>query len=87
MNLEETEQGGRKYAVIKVSDTGIGMEADQLPHIFDRFYRGSNAVKESAGIGLNLSRMIITKQNGTITAANKPSGGAQFTIRFYKGAI
>ena len=58
-----------------------------IPHLFDRFYRGSNSSKESAGIGLNLSRMIISKQNGVITAENKASGGAQFTIRIYKGAI
>ena len=58
-----------------------------IPHLFDRFYRGSNSSKESAGIGLHLSRMIISKQNGVITAANKASGGAQFTIRIYKGAV
>lgn len=75
------------YTEIVISDNGVGFEEKDIPHLFDRFYRGSNAVKESAGIGLNLSRMIISKQNGTITATNKPSGGAQFTIRFYKGAI
>lgn len=75
------------YTEIIISDNGEGFEEKDIPHLFDRFYRGGNAVKESAGIGLNLSRMIITKQNGVITAANKASGGAQFTIRFYKGAV
>ncbi len=75
------------YTEIVISDNGVGFGEKDIPHLFDRFYRGSNAVKESAGIGLNLSRMIISKQNGIITATNKPSGGAKFTIRFYKGAI
>ena len=70
-----------------ISDNGEGFHKKDIPHLFDRFYRGSNAVKESAGIGLNLSRMIIAKQNGTIIASNQPNGGAQFTIRFYKGAV
>ena len=94
--IEHCEVGGKLeinasknpiYTEIVISDNGEGFHEKDIPHLFDRFYRGSNAVKESAGIGLNLSRMIITKQNGTITAANKPSGGAQFTIRFYKGAV
>lgn len=75
------------YTEILILDNGSGFSAEDLPHLFDRFYRGSNAKKESAGIGLNLARMIITKQNGIIKAQNRPEGGAQFTIRFYKGAI
>lgn len=75
------------YTEIIIADNGSGFAETDLPHLFDRFYRGSNAVKESAGIGLNLSRMIIAKQNGTIKAENRAGGGARFTIRFYKGAI
>lgn len=75
------------YTEIVIADNGTGFSAADIPHLFDRFYRGSNATKESAGIGLNLSRMIIVKQNGVIKAQNRPNGGAQFTIRFYKGAI
>lgn len=75
------------YTEIIVADNGMGFEEKDIPHLFDRFYCGSNAGKESTGIGLNLSRMIISKQNGVITAANRPGGGAQFTIRFYKGAV
>lgn len=75
------------YTEITIADNGTGFLAEDLPHLFDRFYRGSNAKKESAGIGLNLARMIITKQNGIIKAQNRPEGGAQFILRFYKGAI
>ena len=94
--LEHCSDGGKLeivssenplYTELIISDNGRGFEENEIPHLFDRFYRGSNAVKESAGIGLNLSRMIIVKQNGVVTAANKPGGGAQFIIRFYKGAI
>ena len=75
------------YTEILITDNGPGFSEQDLLHLFDRFYRGSNAGKESAGIGLNLSRMIIAKHNGIIKAENRSSGGAQFTIRFYKGAI
>lgn len=75
------------YTEVIISDNGTGFDEKDIPHLFDRFYRGSNSSKESAGIGLHLSRMIISKQNGVITAANKASGGAQFTIRIYKGAV
>ncbi|MBQ8610920.1 MAG: HAMP domain-containing histidine kinase [Oscillospiraceae bacterium] len=75
------------YTEVIISDNGTGFDEKDIPHLFDRFYRGSNSTKESAGIGLNLSRMIISKLNGVITAANKACGGAQFTIRIYKGAI
>ncbi len=85
--LEITASENPIYTEIVIADNGTGFEEKDIPHLFDRFYRGSNALKESAGIGLNLSRMVISKQNGVITAANRISGGAQFTIRFYKGAI
>ncbi|MBR2422480.1 MAG: HAMP domain-containing histidine kinase [Oscillospiraceae bacterium] len=94
--IEHCAEGGKMeiiasenpiYTEITIADNGTGFSAEDLPHLFDRFYRGSNAKKESAGIGLNLARMIITKQNGIIKAQNRPEGGAQFTIRFYKGAI
>lgn len=75
------------YTELVIGDNGSGFAPGDLPHLFDRFYRGSNAGKESAGIGLHLSRMILARQNGTIRADNRPSGGAQFTIRVYKGAI
>ncbi len=75
------------YTEIVIADNGSGFSEKDMSHLFDRFYRGNNAGKESAGIGLNLSRMIIAKQNGIIKAENRSSGGAQFTIRFYKGAI
>ena len=75
------------YSQILISDTGPGMDREDLPHLFERFYRGKHATAQSVGIGLSLARMIITAQNGTIQASNRREGGAQFTIRFYKSVV
>lgn len=73
------------YTEIVISDTGDGISEKDLPHIFERFYKGDDSDENSFGIGLALSRMIITRQNGTIKAENH--NGAVFTIRFYKVTV
>ncbi len=75
------------YTELLISDTGPGIDPDDLPHIFERFYRGKNADAQSAGIGLALARTIIQNSGGTIKAENAPGGGAKFTVRFYKGTV
>ena len=75
------------YTEIKVSDNGPGIAPEDLPHIFERFYRGKNSQGQGAGIGLALARMIVNAQNGTLKAGNRPGGGAEFVIRFYKGIV
>lgn len=75
------------YSEIIIRDTGKGFDKDDLPHIFERFYKGKNSGDNSVGIGLALARMIITGQNGTVKAENHRDGGAVFTIRFYKGTV
>ena len=72
------------YSEIIIRDTGKGIEQEDLPHLFERFYKGKNSGENSVGIGLALSKMIINKQNGIITADNYKDGGAIFTIKFYK---
>lgn len=72
------------YTEITICDDGAGFEAEQLHHIFDRFYRGKKENASGYGIGLALSKTIITGQGGTITAKNHPGGGALFTIQFPK---
>ena len=64
-----------------------GHGSDDIPHLFERFYRGKNANQESFGIGLALSRAILAAQNGTIRAENAREGGALFTLRVYKGVV
>ncbi len=75
------------YTQIIISDTGSGFSQEDLPHIFERFYKGNNSSKDSFGIGLNLARMIIQNQNGTVKASNGKNGGAVFTIRFYHTVV
>ncbi|MGN0342664.1 MAG: sensor histidine kinase, partial [Roseburia sp.] len=68
---------------IIIEDNGPGFSQEDLPHLFERFYKGSNSGSQSVGIGLALSRMIISAQNGTVKAENRPEGGARFIIHFY----
>ena len=72
------------FTEVTIHDSGAGFEKEDLPRLFDRFYRGKNAGSAGYGIGLALCKMIITRQGGTITAKNHPRGGAIFTIRFSK---
>lgn len=71
------------YTEILIWDEGAGFAKDDIPHLFERFYRGQNAAKSGIGIGLSLARELIESQNGTIRAKNLPDGGACFEIRFY----
>ncbi len=75
------------FTEIIIKDSGSGFCEEDLPHLFERFYRGKNAAEDSIGIGLALARAIISEQNGTIKARNSPDGGAMFEIRFHKGVI
>lgn len=94
--MEHTPEGGRitvhaaentLYSEIIISDNGCGISKEDLPHIFERFYKGKSSDSGSFGIGLALARMIITGQNGTVKAESPAGGGARFTIRFYKCTI
>ncbi len=72
---------------IIITDTGAGFAEVDLPHLFDRFYRGTNAnepEKEGFGIGLSLAQSLISVQGGTIRAGNSAEGGARFQIAFPK---
>ncbi|WP_038291096.1 sensor histidine kinase [Acetivibrio straminisolvens] len=94
--MEHTPNGGRIavkvcenaiYTEIEITDNGLGIDKEDLPHLFERFYKGKNSGEQSIGIGLALARMIIMSQNGTVKAQNNRDGGARFTVRFYKGVV
>ena len=94
--MEHTPEGGTITAALRqtaiytelvVTDTGPGFDKEDLPHLFERFYRGKHAGEGSVGIGLALARTIVTAQNGTLQAANARTGGAEFTMRFYHQTI
>lgn len=93
--MEHTPEGGAitvtaretpLFTQIQVEDSGSGFDEKDIPHLFERFYKGSNASENSYGIGLALARTIVTAQNGTVQACNGEKG-AKFVIKFYKQVI
>ncbi len=94
--LEYTPDGGRLiiccadnplFVEIKFTDSGTGIPEEDLPHLFERFYKGKNAGAGGFGIGLSLAQMIFTREHAVIQAQNAPEGGGQFRIRFYKTVL
>lgn len=74
------------YVEIIITDNGCGISKEDLPHIFERFYKGKSN-KESIGIGLNMALKIVNLQKGDITVTSKVNEGTAFKIRFYKNVI
>ena len=90
LKMSKLEAGSialQKETELKITDSGPGIPREDLPHLFERFYRGKNAGKDSFGIGLALAQMILSRENAVIQAQNAPEGGGQFRIRFYKTMI
>lgn len=71
------------YSRILIRDNSVGINEDDLPYIFDRFYKGKNSSKDSVGIGLALSKSIIEKDNGSISVKSTPKIGTIFTIKYF----
>ncbi|MFP5342121.1 MAG: sensor histidine kinase [Candidatus Limnocylindria bacterium] len=71
----------RADAVLTVEDDGPGIRTDDLPRLFDRFYRGAAAPGGGTGLGLAIAASIVAAHGGTIAAANRPEGGARFSVR------
>lgn len=72
------------YTGITVTDSGNGIPEQELPRIFERFYRGSEFNKNGYGIGLAFAQKIIALQNGSLQVRNAPPLGAEFEIRMYR---
>jgi two-component system sensor histidine kinase CiaH len=68
-------------AVLTVDDDGRGVRSEDLPRVFDRFWRSPDAPAGGTGLGLAIARWIVDRHGGTITAANRPTGGARFEVR------
>ena len=94
--IEHTPEGGTVTiaakgtslaAEITISDTGEGIPEEELPHIFERFYRSSEYTKNGFGIGLAFARKVISAQGGSLKAANHKPHGAVFVIRFHKTIV
>lgn len=91
--LEHTKSGGSLsvygvknplYTEVEIKDTGEGIDKEDLPYIFKRFYRGKNASSDSVGIGLAMAKNIIMKQQGQIEVESEVGTGTIFHIKFYK---
>lgn len=81
VRLELSEAGGR--ARLMVSDTGRGIPAEALPHIFDRFYRADEARRREeggAGLGLAIAKWIVDNHRGSIRVESQPGKGTKFEV-------
>jgi two-component system sensor histidine kinase CiaH len=68
-------------AVLTVDDNGPGLRPEDLPRVFDRFWRAPDSPPGGTGLGLAIAHWIVERHGGTITAANRPTGGARFEVR------
>ncbi|WP_455138831.1 sensor histidine kinase [Thermophilibacter sp.] len=105
--LEHTPAGGRVSVTaredalafrLRVEDTGTGIDPEDLPHVFDRFYRGGEKSASSevepggVGIGLALAKSLVTAQGGSVRASNVTGAdgrvtGAAFDLVFFKATV
>jgi signal transduction histidine kinase len=79
VDVASTADGAR----IEVVDTGVGIEAAELPHIFERFYRGSRANEargSGSGLGLAIVRSIVDMHGGTVAVESRVGSGSRFTV-------
>jgi signal transduction histidine kinase len=67
-------------AFLEVLDSGPGVDPEEIPHLFERFYRGRTAQADGSGIGLAVARELVLAHAGTIEAANRREGGAAFRV-------
>lgn len=75
------------FTKISIKDEGIGIEKEDLKHIFERFYKGKNSTENSVGIGLSLSKNIIEKNNGIILCKSEIGKGTEFIIKYMKKMV
>ncbi len=68
-------------ATLTVDDEGPGIRAEDLPHVFERFYRAPGAPGGGTGLGLAIAHWIVQRHGGRIAVANRPTGGAAFEVR------
>lgn len=94
--MEHTPQGGTLcltaeenpiYTALHIRDNGEGIPKEELPHIFERFYRGRNSAPDSVGIGLAMAKEILQAQGAQLSAVSTVGAGTEFTIKFYRRLV
>ena len=78
--IEVTLDKQSNDAILRVADTGPGIDPAELPLIFQRFFRGAHANGDGSGLGLSLCQEIARLHSGQIDAENRPTGGCEFTV-------
>jgi two-component system sensor histidine kinase BaeS len=78
----ETGAGGSGQAMVRIGDTGIGIQPDELPHVTERFFRGVRAPQMSggSGIGLTIATELVRAHGGELAITSKPGSGTQVTV-------
>lgn len=94
--IKYTPQGGRvvikaqnsgDFIKVDITDTGIGIPADEIDHVFDEFFRATNAIKtekDGTGLGLAIAKQIIERHGGQISVTSAPGEGSTFTFTLAK---
>lgn len=86
LSLRSVEENQIKYTEISVSDTGHGIDAEALPHIFDRYYQAKSKFQASgSGIGLALVKGLSELHEGSLKVESIPNAGTTFTLRLLTG--
>ena len=68
-------------AFLDVEDQGRGIRPEDMPHVFDRFWRASGAPSGGTGLGLAIAKWIVDRHRGLITVSNREEGGAKFRVQ------
>src|SRR5690606_34120068 len=80
----DTGENGQMQLLLQISDTGVGIPAEQLPFIFDRFFQAegyASARKKGSGIGLSLVKLLVQLHKGQIEVESQTGRGTVFSVR------